>query len=252
MRLAFLTQEVRELEAWESSRVIESVESVRSVVRLGKKELTASQLAQRLGFTGARQQTRVGDLSGGERRRLQLTRLLMDEPNVLLLDEPTNDFDIETLTSLEDLLDGWAGTLVVVSHDRYLLERVADRQVALLGDGRLRDLPGGVEEYLRLRAAAAPAVAAASADRAKVATASSRAAVPPNPAAAARGPQGHGPGREAALPPRPSARTGSTPRWRAAATDHERVLELNRELREIVDERESLELEWLEAAELVG
>ena len=125
------------------------------MVRLGAKELTASQLAQRLGFTGPRQQTRVGDLSGGERRRLQLTRLLMDEPNVLLLDEPTNDLDIETLTSLEDLLDGWAGTLLVVSHDRYLLERVCDRQVALLGDGRLRDLPGGVEEYLRLRHAAA-------------------------------------------------------------------------------------------------
>ena len=154
VRLAMLSQEVRELEAWGDRRVIEAVEGVRSVVRLGRKELTASQLAQRLGFTGSRQQTRVGDLSGGERRRLQLTRLLMDEPNVLLLDEPTNDLDIETLTSLEDLLDGWAGTLVVVSHDRYLLERVCDRQVALLGDGRLRDLPGGVEEYLRLRATA--------------------------------------------------------------------------------------------------
>ena len=148
VRLAVLSQEVRELEAWADRRVIEAVEDVRSVVRLGSKELTASQLAQRLGFTGPRQQTRVGDLSGGERRRLQLTRLLMDEPNVLLLDEPTNDLDIETLTSLEDLLDGWAGTLLVVSHDRYLLERVCDRQVALLGDGRLRDLPGGVEEYL--------------------------------------------------------------------------------------------------------
>ena len=158
VRLAVLSQEVRELEAWADRRVIEAVEDVRSMVRLGSKELTASQLAQRLGFTGPRQQTRVGDLSGGERRRLQLTRLLMDEPNVLLLDEPTNDLDIETLTSLEDLLDGWAGTLLVVSHDRYLLERVCDRQVALLGDGRLRDLPGGVEEYLRLRRAAHRAV----------------------------------------------------------------------------------------------
>ena len=123
-------------------------------MRLGKKEISASQLAQRLGFTGGRQQTRVGDLSGGERRRLQLLRLLMDEPNVLLLDEPTNDLDIETLTSLEDVLDGWAGTLLVVSHDRYLLERVCDRQVALMGDGRVRDLPGGVEQYLELRHAA--------------------------------------------------------------------------------------------------
>ena len=109
---------------------------------VGAQEISASQLAQRLGFTGPRQQTRVRDLSGGERRRLQLTRLLMSEPNVLLLDEPTNDLDIETLTSLEDVLDGWAGTLLVVSHDRYLLERVCDRQVALLGDGKVRDLPG--------------------------------------------------------------------------------------------------------------
>ena len=153
--IAFLTQEVRELERYVSYRVIEAVEDVRSVTTLGGKEVTAAQLATRLGFTGARQRTRVGDLSGGERRRLQLLRLLMTEPNVLILDEPTNDLDIDTLTSLEDVLDGWAGTLIVVSHDRYLLERVADHQVALLGDGRLRDLPGGVDEYLRLRAAAA-------------------------------------------------------------------------------------------------
>ena len=138
---------------------------VRAVTRLGDKEVTASQLATRLGFTGSRQQTRVGDLSGGERRRLQLLRLLMAEPNVIVLDEPTNDLDIETLTSLEDILDGWAGTLVVISHDRYLIERVTDHQVALLprGSGRpggvVRDLPGGIDEYLALRArleAAAP------------------------------------------------------------------------------------------------
>ena len=154
MVIAFLTQEVRELEKFASWRVIEAIEDVRAFTTLGGKEVTASQLATRLGFTGGRQQTRVGDLSGGERRRLQLLRLLMTEPNVLILDEPTNDLDIDTLTSLEDVLDGWAGTLIVVSHDRYLLERVADHQVALLGDGRVRDLPGGVDEYLRLRAAA--------------------------------------------------------------------------------------------------
>src|SRR5215212_4492839 len=111
-------------------------------------------LCDRFGFRGDRARTLVRDLSGGERRRLQLLRLLMEEPNVLLLDEPTNDLDVDTLTALEDLLDGWAGTLVVVSHDRYALERMCDRQLALLGDGRLRDLPGGVDEYLRLRAAA--------------------------------------------------------------------------------------------------
>ncbi len=122
--IAHLTQEVRELERFEQWRVIEAIEDVEQWTTLGGKEISASQLATRLGFPGGRQQARVGDLCGGERRRLQLTRLLLTEPNVLILDEPTNDLDIETLTSLEDVLDGWAGTLVVVSHDRYLLERV--------------------------------------------------------------------------------------------------------------------------------
>ena len=114
--------------------------------------MTASSLLETFGFTGERQWTPVGDLSGGERRRLQLLRLLMGEPNVLVLDEPTNDLDIDTLTALEDLLDGFAGTLLVVSHDRYFLERICDTVVALLGDGTLRDLPGGVEDYLARRA----------------------------------------------------------------------------------------------------
>ena len=141
--MAYLTQEVRELEKFADWRVIEAIEDVKQYTRLGDKEVSASQLAKRLGFSGGRQQTRVSDLSGGERRRLQFLRLLMAEPNVLILDEPTNDLDIETLTSMEDVLDGWAGTLLVVSHDRYLLERMCDRQVALLGDGAVRDLPGG-------------------------------------------------------------------------------------------------------------
>ena len=96
-------------------------------------------MLERFGFTGDRLTTRIGDLSGGERRRLQLLRLLLAEPNVLLLDEPTNDLDIETLTVLEDFLDGWPGTLVVVSHDRYFLERVTDSTWALLGDGQVVD-----------------------------------------------------------------------------------------------------------------
>ena len=128
-------------------------------VRVGGKDLTAAQLVERLGFTRRRAWTRVGEISGGERRRLQLLRLLMTEPNVLLLDEPTNDLDTDTLAAVEDILDSFPGTLVVVSHDRYLLERVTDHQVALPGDGSLRDLPGGVEQYLAMRreAAAAPA-----------------------------------------------------------------------------------------------
>ena len=152
VRLAYLSQEVTELPA--SLRVLEAVEEVAKVVELGKgRQLTACQLLERFGFTGQRQWTRVGELSGGERRRLQLLRLLLTEPNVLMLDEPTNDLDIDTLTSLEDLLDSWPGVLLVVSHDRYLLERVADRPVALLGDGRLLELPGGVDEYLEPRRA---------------------------------------------------------------------------------------------------
>ena len=115
-------------------------------------------MLERLGFPAARQWTPVGELSGGERRRLQLTRLLMAEPNVLLLDEPTNDLDVDTLARLEDLLDGWPGTLVVVSHDRYLVERACDTVVALLGDGRITHLPGGIDEYLARRAAAGRAV----------------------------------------------------------------------------------------------
>ena len=151
VKAAFLTQHLDELNpTW---RVLEAVEKVASHIELGKgKSLSASQLCERLGFDKDSQWTPVGDLSGGEKRRLQLTRLLMDSPNVLLLDEPTNDFDIETLTELEDLLDSYGGTLIVISHDRYFLERVCDRFVGLLGDKELRDLPRGVDQYLEQRA----------------------------------------------------------------------------------------------------
>jgi ATP-binding cassette subfamily F protein uup len=150
VKAAFLSQHLEELDpTW---RVLEAVEKVANQVQLGNgKELSASQLCEKLGFNTDSQWTPVGDLSGGERRRLQLTRLLMDSPNVLLLDEPTNDFDVETLTALEDLLDSFGGTLLVISHDRYFLERVCDRFVGLLGDLTLRDLPGGIDEYLELR-----------------------------------------------------------------------------------------------------
>jgi ATP-binding cassette subfamily F protein uup len=151
VKAAFLSQHLEELDpTW---RVLEAVEKVANQVQLGNgKELSASQLCEKLGFNADSQWTPVGDLSGGERRRLQLTRLLMDSPNVLLLDEPTNDFDVETLTALEDLLDSFGGTLLVISHDRYFLERVCDRFVGLLGDSKIRDLPGGIDEYLKLRA----------------------------------------------------------------------------------------------------
>ena len=153
VKVAFLTQHLDELDpTW---RVLEAVENVANHIEIGKgRTLSASQLCERLGFDRDGQWTPVGDLSGGEKRRLQLTRLLMDSPNVLLLDEPTNDFDIETLTELEDLLDSFGGTLIVISHDRYFLERVCDRFVGLLGDGQLRDLPRGVDQYLEERARA--------------------------------------------------------------------------------------------------
>ena len=151
VRVAALSQSTHELDALADLRVVEAVAMVGEHVTVGGKELTAAQLVERLGFTRQRAWTRVGEVSGGERRRLQLLRLLMTEPNVLLLDEPTNDLDTDTLAAVEDLLDSFPGTLVVVSHDRYLLERVTDHQVALLGDGKVRDLPGGVEQYLELR-----------------------------------------------------------------------------------------------------
>lgn len=155
VKLGWLRQELDDLDL--SRRLIDCVEDVASYVMMGDKQVSASQLAERLGFSPKRQRTPVGDLSGGERRRLQLTRVLMAEPNVLLLDEPTNDLDIDTLQELESLLDGWPGTMVVISHDRYLIERVTDSTWALFGDGKLTNLPGGIEEYLQRRAAMAAA-----------------------------------------------------------------------------------------------
>lgn len=155
VRVATLSQETRELDAVAGMRVVEAVADIARTVVAGGKEITAQQMTERMGFTRERAHTRVKEISGGERRRLQLMRLLMSQPNVLLLDEPTNDLDTDTLAAMEDLLDSFAGTLVVVSHDRYLLERVTDHQVALLGDGTLRALPGGVEQYLQMRRDAA-------------------------------------------------------------------------------------------------
>ena len=151
VKAAFLSQHLEELNP--SWRVLEAVENVALRVDLaGGREISASQLCERLGFDYEGQQKMVRDLSGGEKRRLQLTRLLMDSPNVLLLDEPTNDFDVETLTALEDLLDTYAGVIIVISHDRYFLERVCDRFLGLIGNEKLQDLALGVEQYLELRA----------------------------------------------------------------------------------------------------
>jgi len=242
VRLAHLHQDLAGLDL--SERVLASVESVRRVIRLpGGGELTATSMLERFGFTGDRLMSPIGDLSGGERRRLQMLRLLMDEPNVLLLDEPTNDLDIETLTVLEDYLDGWPGSLVAVSHDRYFLERVCDEVWALLGDGSLVMLPRGVDEYLE--------------HRRRRATASDPSAVGPRatPEPSQTNRQRREARKEAARLERRLSKLAETEKrlheeMAEKATDHEALVGLDERLRAVVAERASLEEEWLAAAEV--
>lgn len=153
VQLAVLDQRGDELKALAEDRIADVLGRLQTEYRVEGRDMTPTQLLERLGFGRGQLSARVGELSGGQRRRLQLMLTLLSEPNVLLLDEPTNDVDTDMLTATEDLLDSWAGTLIVVSHDRYLLERITDQQYAIL-DGRLRHLPGGIDEYLRLAEAA--------------------------------------------------------------------------------------------------
>jgi ATP-binding cassette subfamily F protein uup len=194
--------------------------------------MSASVLLERFGFPAAKQWTPVGELSGGERRRLQLLRLLMAEPNVLLLDEPTNDLDIDTLTALEDLLDSWVGTVIVVSHDRYLVERVCDSVVALLGNGQLSELPGGVDEYLQRRTEAAAPSANSRARR--------------GDSRAARKELGRLERQISSLQQRETRLHGDLA---THATDYEKAAELNSTLQDLVAQRETLETQWLELAD---
>jgi ATPase subunit of ABC transporter with duplicated ATPase domains len=151
VNVATLSQRLEELEGLEKERVRDVVGRLRTAYKVGDKELSPGQLLERLGFSSAQLSTAIGELSGGQRRRLQLLLVLLSEPNVLILDEPTNDMDTDMLAAIEDLLDEWPGTLIVVSHDRYLVERVTDQQYAVMG-GALRHLPKGVDEYMKLRA----------------------------------------------------------------------------------------------------
>ena len=259
VRLAHLTQAIDEVDP--EARVLATVEDIRRVSKtLDGKEMTATSLLERFGFTGDRLTARLGDLSGGERRRFQLLKLLLDEPNVLLLDEPTNDLDIETLTVLEDFLDGWPGTLVVVSHDRYFLERVTDSTWALLGDGQISILPRGVDEYLERRAAGRAASAS------------------PTPSVEVRAERATRPG-EASADAAPAAKPGSAEERAARktlarldkrleriaereselnalvlehASDHARLAEISAELSTLAEEKDEVEMEWLEAAEVLG
>lgn len=164
VKVATLTQRMDELDPHLHEPVRVVVSRLRTTYTFGAgskaQELTPGQLLERMGFASAQLSTPVKDLSGGQKRRLQLLLILLDQPNVLILDEPTNDLDTDMLAAIEDLLDSWAGTLIVVSHDRYFMERVTDQQYAVMGGG-LRHLPGGIEEYLRLRASQPQATGAA-------------------------------------------------------------------------------------------
>ncbi|MBK3557828.1 ABC-F family ATP-binding cassette domain-containing protein [Streptomyces sp. MBT56] len=245
VRLAYLSQEVSELNP--NLRVLEAVQQVRDRVDLGKgREMTAGQLCEQFGFTKEKQWTPVGDLSGGERRRLQILRLLMDEPNVLFLDEPTNDLDIETLTQLEDLLDGWPGSMIVISHDRFFIERTTDKVMALLGDRALRMLPRGIDEYLerrqKLEEAATPSAAAPR-------SSSAPAAAPAVSAQASRAAKKELQKVERQLDKLSTRETTLHKQIADNATDFEKVAKLDAELRELVTERDELEMRWLELAE---
>ncbi|MDQ0029238.1 ABC-F family ATP-binding cassette domain-containing protein [Arthrobacter bambusae] len=255
---AVLSQDVKELDDVSDLRVIEVIEREKRAFSVAGREVTAGQLVEQLGFTKEKQWTPVTDLSGGERRRLQLLRLLVGEPNVLMLDEPTNDLDTDTLAAVEDVLDGWPGTLVVVSHDRYLLERVTDSQMALLGDGKLRGLPGGVDQYLELREAALASGAVAGSSS----SGSSRPTAASGPGSGASGPS-EAEKREARKDlNRIDRQLGKIAQQeeklhvqmaaKSQSGDFDALGELNTKLQELLDEKEDLELEWLEAAEILG
>ncbi|MGA7703975.1 MAG: ATP-binding cassette domain-containing protein, partial [Solirubrobacteraceae bacterium] len=270
VKLAHLSQDATEIAG--HLRVLEALEEARGYAVLSDgREITASLLCDRFGFRGPKGRTLVADLSGGERRRLGLMRLLMGGPNVLLLDEPTNDLDIDTLTSLEDLLDSWPGTLLVVSHDRYFVERVCD-DVYAIDDGGVRHVPGGIEQYLRERESGAEATASEGpvkhgnrpdeavdrSQRAKGRRGESQAATAGNlsPGAATRAARKETRGREIevrrmerAIEKLAGEETSVETEMAASATDHGRLGELQGKLERLVAERERLEVSWLKLAE---
>ena len=255
-----LTQDLDDLDP--EARVLPTVESIRRVVRTTDGEVSATSMLERFGFTGDRLTARLGDLSGGERRRFQLLRLLLTEPNVLLLDEPTNDLDIETLNVLEDFLDGWPGTLVVVSHDRYFLERVTDTIWALMDDGQISLLPRGVDDYLERRERERRVAEAGAAG--PVASGDGSA-----PGAGAGPGVGVGASAKAGSAEERTARKAITRLEKQLervsaeeqrlhdeiaehAHDYARLAELTERLQVLAGEREVLEHDWLEAAEILG
>ncbi|GAA3617502.1 ABC-F family ATP-binding cassette domain-containing protein [Microlunatus ginsengisoli] len=248
LRIGHLSQNVGELRG--SRRVLEVVEEQRRVTALaGGGEASASTLLEDFGFTQDKLTTRLDDLSGGERRRLQFLRLLLTEPNVLLLDEPTNDLDIDTLTVIEDYLDTWPGTLIVVTHDRYFLERVCDVTYALVGGGRCVLLPGGVEQYLADRQAA---------DTQPTTDAAPTPATQATPATPGRGAAEIRQARKdlARLESQLARLETRIERVHAqmaeSASDYPRLAALQTELADVLAEKDELEAAWLEAAEVAG
>ncbi|VBA39183.1 Energy-dependent translational throttle protein EttA [Mycobacterium innocens] len=234
VRLAVLDQQGDALTPFAQDRIADVLTGLRGGYEVDGREVTPAQLLERLGFGRGQLSARVGELSGGQRRRLQLMLTLLSEPNVLLLDEPTNDVDTDMLTATEDLLDSWAGTLIVVSHDRYLLERVTDQQYAIL-DGRLRHLPGGIDEYLRLATKPSAAPAAKPAEPQEISGAQRRAAEK-ELAAAER--------QLARLADRIAAKHTELAEHDQA--DHVGLARLTRELRALEDEVGATEERWLQ------
>jgi ABC transport system ATP-binding/permease protein len=260
VQIAMLDQQLADLAQYADDRVREVVARKKTTYVADGKEMTPSQLLERLGFTSAQLSTPVRDLSGGQKRRLQLMLILLDEPNVLILDEPTNDLDTDMLAAMEDLLDSWPGCLLVVSHDRYLIERVTDQQYAVLG-GRLRHLPGGVDEYMALRAMSAglpSPVGPGAAGAASAASVRRDGAGPTGPVPSVSGADRRAAEKEMSSLDRRIARLGD---------DRQKVLDrfathdqadyaglgaLQGELAAVDQELEQLETRWLEVAELLA
>jgi ATPase subunit of ABC transporter with duplicated ATPase domains len=253
-----LDQQLGDLSAVAHERVSAVIATKRTSYAAGDKELTPGQLLERLGFTSAQLSTPIKDLSGGQKRRLQLLLILLDEPNVLIMDEPTNDMDTDMLAAIEDLLDSWPGTLIVVSHDRYLLERVTDQQYAVLG-GRLRHLPGGVDEYLRIAAHAAAPTGSNDAGRATVASVTATAPA----SSASSAPKLSGSERRtlekelSALERRIAKVQGQVDALHVQLAEHDpndytALGALHEQVRAFEAELESAEERWLELGELLG
>ncbi|MFI6833179.1 ABC-F family ATP-binding cassette domain-containing protein [Kribbella sp. NPDC050241] len=251
VRTANLSQNLDEVDG--AATVLDHITAIRRTAALAGRggELTSSQLLERFGFTGDKLTTRISDLSGGERRRMQLLRILLDEPNVLILDEPTNDLDVETLTVLEDFLDSWPGVVVTVTHDRYFLERVSDMVYAIMGDARVRHLPRGVDQYIEELADRGPRRTAytSSTSEPVVSDESTPADEPVVDAAVARAAKKELNRIERQLAKLTEAETKLHDQIATHASDYERLAELDTELRKLAEERGELETAWFEAAE---